>query len=106
MSVSDAALAQQGRESIKAGSKSFALASKVLPPRIRDDASMLYSWCRYCDDVIDGQEMGHGQISDYREGQAERLEELRRLTQEALDGQANGPAKDRSGAAACTALSA
>lgn len=84
MAFSDEALAQQGRESIKVGSKSFALASLVLPPRIRDDASMLYSWCRYCDDVIDGQEMGHGQIDDYREGQAERLEELRRLTQEAL----------------------
>lgn len=91
MTASDAALAQQGRESIKIGSKSFALASKVLPPRIRNDASMLYSWCRYCDDVIDGQEMGHGQIAYYREGQAERLEELRRLTQEALHGQAKDP---------------
>ncbi len=78
------ALAQQGRESIEVGSKSFALASKVLPPRIRDDASMLYAWCRYCDDVIDGQEMGHGQIADYREGQAERLEQLQALTAQAL----------------------
>lgn len=85
------ALAQQGRESIEAGSKSFALASKVLPPRIRDDASMLYAWCRYCDDVIDGQEMGHGQIADYRIGQADRLETLRAQTQEALDGQATDP---------------
>ena len=91
MALSDEALAQQGRESIKVGSKSFALASLVLPPRIRDDASMLYSWCRYCDDVIDGQEMGHGQIEDYREGQAERLEELRRLTREALTGEATDP---------------
>ncbi|MEL6687263.1 MAG: phytoene/squalene synthase family protein [Pseudomonadota bacterium] len=91
MTHSDQALAQQGRESIKVGSKSFSLASKVLPPVIRDDASMLYSWCRYCDDVIDGQEMGHGQIADYRDGQAERLEELRRLTQEALEGQAQDP---------------
>ena len=79
MALSDEALVQQGRESIKVGSKSFALASLVLPPRIRDDASMLYSWCRYCDDVIDGQEMGHGQIEDYREGQAERLEVLKDL---------------------------
>ncbi|MEM9600091.1 MAG: phytoene/squalene synthase family protein [Pseudomonadota bacterium] len=84
-------LAQQGRESIKAGSKSFALASKVLPPRIRDDASMLYAWCRYCDDVIDGQEMGHGQIADYRDGQTERLQSLRDQTQEALDGRATDP---------------
>ena len=91
MALSDEALARQGRESIKVGSKSFALASIVLPPRIRDDASMLYSWCRYCDDVIDGQEMGHGQIEDYREGQAERLEELRQRTRAALNGQADDP---------------
>ncbi|MGJ8559696.1 MAG: phytoene/squalene synthase family protein [Litorimonas sp.] len=85
------ALAQQGRASIKAGSKSFALASKVLPPRIRDDASMLYAWCRYCDDVIDGQEMGHGQTLDYRDGQAERLNVLRAQTTEALAGDATDP---------------
>ncbi|MGB3456327.1 MAG: phytoene/squalene synthase family protein [Litorimonas sp.] len=85
------ALAQQGRESIEVGSKSFALASKVLPPRIRDDASMLYAWCRYCDDVIDGQEMGHGQIADYRDGQADRLETLRRQTEAALSGRSDDP---------------
>jgi phytoene synthase len=85
------ALAQQGRASIKAGSKSFALASKALPPRIRDDASMLYAWCRYCDDVIDGQEMGHGQALDYRDGQAERLDVLRAQTTEALAGEATDP---------------
>ncbi len=84
-------LAQQGRASIKAGSKSFALASKVLPPRIRDDASMLYAWCRYCDDVIDGQEMGHGQVEDYRNGQGERLEVLRAQTSAALAGNATDP---------------
>ncbi|GLQ19177.1 phytoene/squalene synthase family protein [Algimonas porphyrae] len=84
-------LARQGRQSIEAGSKSFALASRVLPPRIRDDASMLYAWCRYCDDVIDGQEMGHGQIADYRDGQAERLKKLRDQTRAALHGQATDP---------------
>jgi phytoene synthase len=84
-------LAEQGRASIKAGSKSFALASKALPPRIRDDASMLYAWCRFCDDVIDGQEMGHGQLADYRDGQSERLAVLRTQTNEALAGQATDP---------------
>lgn len=84
-------LAQQGRESIAVGSKSFALASKVLPSRIRDDASMLYAWCRYCDDVIDGQEMGHGQLADYRIGQSDRLEDLRTRTSAALNGEANEP---------------
>ena len=75
-----------GHASIKKGSKSFALASRVLPPELRDDASMLYAWCRYCDDVIDGQEMGHGQIADYKIGQGERLEGLRKDTRNALDG--------------------
>ena len=75
-----------GHASIKKGSKSFALASRVLPPELRDDASMLYAWCRYCDDVIDGQEMGHGQIADYKTGQDERLEELRADTTNALSG--------------------
>ena len=75
-----------GHASIKKGSKSFALASRVLPPALRDDASMLYAWCRYCDDVIDGQEMGHGQIEDYKTGQGERLEMLREKTARALSG--------------------
>ena len=75
-----------GHASIKKGSKSFALASRILPPILRDDASMLYAWCRYCDDVIDGQEMGHGQIEGYKIGQGERLEQLRKDTHNALAG--------------------
>ena len=79
-------VAAHGHASIKKGSKSFALASRVFPPALRDDASMLYAWCRFCDDVIDGQEMGHGQIEDYKTGQAERLEDLRAQTRAALAG--------------------
>ena len=80
-------VAAHGHASIKKGSKSFALASRVLPPALRDDAAMLYAWCRYCDDVIDGQEMGHGQIEDYKSGQGERLEMLREKTRAALAGE-------------------
>ena len=80
-------VAAHGNASIKKGSKSFALASRVLPPALRDDAAMLYAWCRYCDDVIDGQEMGHGQIEDYKIGQGERLEMLREKTLAALKGE-------------------
>ena len=86
------AITQHGHESIKQGSKSFALASRVLPPALRDDASMLYAWCRYCDDVIDGQIMGHGQEQDYKIGQKDRLERLRSDTAAALSGaQADNP---------------
>jgi len=84
-------VAAHGNASIKKGSKSFALASRVLPPALRDDAAMLYAWCRYCDDVIDGQEMGHGQIEDYKTGQKERLSMLREKTSNALAGK---PADD------------
>ena len=80
-------VAAHGNASIKKGSKSFALASRVLPPSLRDDAAMLYAWCRYCDDVIDGQEMGHGQVADYKTGQAERLVGLREKTHAALNGE-------------------
>ena len=76
-----------GHASIKKGSKSFAIASRVLPPELRDDASMLYAWCRYCDDVIDGQIMGHDQIENYKDGQGERLEMLREKTAAALKGE-------------------
>ncbi|HVY38105.1 MAG TPA: phytoene/squalene synthase family protein [Polyangia bacterium] len=38
---------------LAAGSKSFALAGKLLPRRHRDDAAVLYAWCRRCDDAID-----------------------------------------------------
>ena len=41
------------RASIAHHSKSFALASKVLPPASRDSAAVLYAWCRYADDAVD-----------------------------------------------------
>lgn len=80
------AVTQQGHDSINKGSKSFGLAARFLPADVRDDAVMLYAWCRYADDLIDGQVMGHGQLDDYRVGQADRLDLLRTKTQEALDG--------------------
>ncbi len=81
------AIISHAHESIAKGSKSFALASHIFSPAMRDDAAMLYAWCRYCDDVIDGQEMGHGQITDYRDGQRERLERLTAQTKAALAGE-------------------
>ena len=35
------------------GSKSFALASKVLPERVREPATVLYAFCREADDAVD-----------------------------------------------------
>ena len=79
-------ITEHAHQSIQQGSKSFSLALKFLPRRYRNDIAMLYAWCRYCDDVIDGQEMGHGQISDYKNGQLDRLSFLNERTSEALSG--------------------
>ena len=42
---------------IQAHSKSFALASKLLPP-LRDEAVVLYAWCRRADDAVDEAPLG------------------------------------------------
>ncbi len=41
------------RDSIAVHSKSFSLASKLLPAHSQDDAAVLYAWCRRADDAID-----------------------------------------------------
>jgi phytoene synthase len=76
----------QSEVAIAQGSKSFAAAAKIFDRKTRDNAVMLYAWCRHCDDVIDGQTLGHDQHPDFAEGQKLRLEQLRRQTAEALSG--------------------
>lgn len=41
------------RRVLAAKSKSFDLAAKILPPRSRTDATVLYAWCRFVDDAVD-----------------------------------------------------
>ena len=41
------------RSMLARGSKSFALAARVLPPSCRDDVAVLYAYCRRADDRID-----------------------------------------------------
>jgi phytoene synthase len=53
---------------LKESSKSFALASLLFSPEVRDDAAALYAWCRRADDAID---------LDPRGGQSRTLERLR-----------------------------
>lgn len=81
----DDGLVRLSEETIAKGSRSFAAASRLLDRRARESAVLLYAWCRYCDDVVDGQELGHGQVE--RAGNpADRLAELRRQTDAALEG--------------------
>lgn len=52
------AIIDTSRLIIQKGSKSFAAAAKIFDEDTRDNAYMLYAWCRHCDDVIDNQELG------------------------------------------------
>lgn len=91
-----AALVETARESIAKGSKSFALASKLFAPDVRERAWLLYSWCRKCDDIADGQD--HGGALTKVEDPAERLAFLRDMTERALAGETTGdPAFDALG---------
>jgi len=74
---------------IRQGSKSFALASRLFDGPTRDRATLLYAWCRHCDDVIDGQWRGEG-AHDWGGTPAERLALLRTLTDRALAGEPTG----------------
>ncbi|MFN0177370.1 MAG: phytoene/squalene synthase family protein [Gemmatimonadales bacterium] len=82
---------EHSRRVIERGSRSFTRAAALLAPEIRDAGYQLYAWCRYCDDVIDEQALGHPVPESVRQAetrtQAERLAELRALTTAALDGQ-------------------
>jgi len=74
------------RDSIRRGSKSFALASRLFDKPTREKAWLLYAWCRRCDDLADGQD--HGGTLKLDEATAQRrIEAIRVLTRRALDGQ-------------------
>jgi phytoene synthase len=75
------------RVSIRQGSKSFAAAARLFDPSVREDAYMLYAWCRHCDDEIDGQVLGHGAIGLDPQLAAAKLAELEEKTRRALAGQ-------------------
>lgn len=71
---------------IAKGSRSFGMASKLLPPRERENAWLLYAWCRACDDLTDGQELGF-----QRQGNAAPETDLWALTHAAIHSDAPAP---------------
>ena len=81
------AVAVHSRASIEKGSKSFATAARLFDAETRDSASMLYAWCRYCDDVIDGQEMGFASDAPQTQTPQARLALLREQTASAFRGE-------------------
>jgi phytoene synthase len=73
---------------MRAGSKSFFLASRLFAPGTRRLVWDLYAWCRYCDDVTDGQVLGCARA---RAGdRVARVESLRTLSERALRGDGSG----------------
>ena len=88
----DAIVASAG-ESIARGSRSFAAASRLFDRATRERAWLLYAWCRRCDDIVDGQDHGHG-MTRVDDAPA-RVERVAALTKAALAGETIGdPAFD------------
>lgn len=71
-------------QTIRLGSRSFAMAARLLELGVRDDAVLLYAWCRHCDDAVDGQALG-GVVSPVSDPAAV-LDALRGFTEDALSG--------------------
>lgn len=68
-------LISSSNEIIKQGSKSFSLAARLFKKDIFESAILLYRWCRFCDDEIDGTE---------KHLQADKLNYLREQTELAI----------------------
>lgn len=75
-----AELVATASRTIREGSRSFHAASQLFDRTTRERAWLLYSWCRHCDDVCDGQELGH------RAERAAVLEDIEALTRRTLSG--------------------
>jgi phytoene synthase len=71
----DDALGREAADTIAEGSKSFATASKLFRPAMRRDVLLLYAWCRHCDDLTDGQDLGRNQTGTASPEAVERLKQ-------------------------------
>jgi phytoene synthase len=74
------ALVAAAGEAIRNGSKSFHAASRLFDRQARERSWLLYSWCRHCDDVCDGQVLGRPGGGGTGEGRVALLEALTRRT--------------------------
>lgn len=75
------------RADFKAGSKSFAAAALLFDRNTRRDTTLLYAWCRHCDDVVDNQVLGFGAVGAAQDPAA-AIALLREQTRLAFVGQA------------------
>ncbi len=86
--MTDPVLAE-ARAALAQGSQSFAVATRLMRSDLRDDATLLYAWCRHCDDAVDGQHLGHDRHPVADAGG--RLCDLRKATDAALAGAPAAP---------------
>ncbi len=77
-------LSRQAADVIEKGSRSFAVATRLFEPAMRRDVMLLYTWCRHCDDLVDGQQLGQGAITT---ASNQMLEQLRAQSLDALAGE-------------------
>ncbi len=89
--MTQADVVERANQAIAAGSKSFAAAARLFDTHTRESAVMLYAWCRHCDDVIDGQQLGHNQRAGERSNGLAKLALLEKATRQACAG---GPCSD------------
>ena len=82
------ALMQHATRTIEVGSKSFAAAARLFPAATRRSVLMLYAWCRHCDDVVDGQELGFGVVDTSGHDPRAELDKLYDQTRRAYAGDA------------------
>ena len=73
---------------IREGSKSFRFSSNLFDQTIRERAWLLYSWCRACDDLADGQTLGHDAAAPV--DPERRIAFIRETTDRALAGEQVG----------------
>ena len=85
-----ASLVAEAERTIRAGSKSFRFASNLFDQKTRERAWLLYAWCRACDDLADGQTLGHGAAAPA--DPERRIALIRDMTDRALAGEKVGVA--------------
>ena len=83
-----ASLLAEAERTIRAGSKSFRFASNIFDQKKRERAWLLYAWCRACDDLADGQTLGHDAVAPA--DPERRIAFIRDSTERALAGEPVG----------------
>lgn len=81
-------LVAEAERIIRHGSTSFRFASRLFDQQTRERAWLLYAWCRACDDLTDGQVLGHGAVPPA--DPLARVALAKELTDRALAGQPTG----------------